>query len=160
MRRERGANEITRRLPPYMCRKPRPFDLVKESRNVGHDGRAALLGAHRLEDRIYLILGPAVLDRCVLSLDEEIEEERRLLYVGMTRAKDHLHLILPQSFFAHQQRSNGDRHMYTARTRFIPDSIVDRFEVCVWPEATTVAMAKSRNVEPVDIGARMGRMWR
>jgi hypothetical protein len=70
MRRERGANEITRRLPPYMCRKPRPFDLVKESRNVGHDGRAALLGAHRLEDRIYLILGPAVLDRCVLSLDE------------------------------------------------------------------------------------------
>jgi hypothetical protein len=26
-----------------VCRKPRPFDLVKESRNVGHDGRAALL---------------------------------------------------------------------------------------------------------------------
>jgi DNA helicase-2/ATP-dependent DNA helicase PcrA len=90
----------------------------------------------------------------------EIEEERRLLYVGMTRAKDHLHLTLPQRFFAHQQRSNGDRHMYTARTRFIPDSIVDRFEVCAWPEATTVAMAKSRNVDPVDIGARMRRMWR
>jgi DNA helicase II / ATP-dependent DNA helicase PcrA len=90
----------------------------------------------------------------------EIEEERRLLYVGMTRAKDHLHLILPQRFFAHQQKSNGDRHMYTARTRFIPDSIVDRFEVCVWPEATTVAMAKSSNVQPVDIGARMRRMWR
>jgi ATP-dependent DNA helicase UvrD/PcrA len=90
----------------------------------------------------------------------EIEEERRLLYVGMTRAKDHLHLILPQRFFAHQQKSNGDRHMYTARTRFIPDSIVDRFEVCAWPEATTVAMAKSPNVPPVDIGARMRRMWR
>jgi hypothetical protein len=26
-----------------VCRKPRPFDLMKESRNVGHDGRAALL---------------------------------------------------------------------------------------------------------------------
>jgi hypothetical protein len=65
-----------------------------------------------------------------------------------------------QRFFAHQQKSNGDRHMYTARTRFIPDSIVDRFEVCVWPEATTVAMAKSSNVQPVDIGARMRRMWR
>ena len=90
----------------------------------------------------------------------EIEEERRLLYVGMTRAKDHLHLILPQRFFAHQQKSNGDRHMYTARTRFIPDSIVDRYEVCAWPEATTVAMAKSANVQPVDIGARMRRMWR
>ena len=31
----------------------------------------------------------------------EIEEERRLLYVAMTRAKDHLHLILPQRFYAH-----------------------------------------------------------
>jgi DNA helicase II / ATP-dependent DNA helicase PcrA len=58
----------------------------------------------------------------------EIEEERRLLYVAMTRAKDHLHLMMPQRFFAHQQRNNGDRHMYAARTRFIPDTILDRFE--------------------------------
>src|SRR5205807_5694291 len=36
---------------------------------------------------------------------------------------------LPQRFFAHQQKSSGDRHMYTARTRFIPDSIIDRFEL-------------------------------
>jgi DNA helicase-2/ATP-dependent DNA helicase PcrA len=68
----------------------------------------------------------------------EIEEERRLLYVGMTRAKDHLHLILPQRFFAHQQKSSGDRHMYTARTRFIPDSIIDWFELCAWPEARKI----------------------
>ena len=26
-----------------MCCKPRPFDLIKESRNVAHDGRAASL---------------------------------------------------------------------------------------------------------------------
>jgi hypothetical protein len=35
-----------------------------------------------------------------------------LLYVATTRAKDHLHLILPQRFYAYQQRSNGDRRMY------------------------------------------------
>ena len=29
----------------------------------------------------------------------EIEEERRLLYVAMTRAKDHLHLVVPHRFF-------------------------------------------------------------
>jgi len=61
----------------------------------------------------------------------EIKEERRLLYVAMTRAKDHLHLIVPQRFYAHQQRNNGDRHMYALRTRFIPDAITDQFEQCV-----------------------------
>jgi DNA helicase-2/ATP-dependent DNA helicase PcrA len=45
----------------------------------------------------------------------EIEEERRLLYVAMTRAKDHLHLIVPHRFYAHQQRSNGDRHIVSMR---------------------------------------------
>ena len=38
---------------------------------------------------------------------DEIEEERRLLYVAMTRAKDHLHLIMPQRFYKHQQRGAG-----------------------------------------------------
>jgi DNA helicase-2/ATP-dependent DNA helicase PcrA len=90
----------------------------------------------------------------------EIEEERRLLYVGMTRAKDYLRLILPQRFFAHQQKSSGDRHMYTARTRFIPDSIIDRFEVCAWPEAPKDAVSESPNLKPLDIGVRMRRMWR
>ena len=90
----------------------------------------------------------------------EIEEERRLLYVAMTRAKDNLHLIVPQRFFAHSQQSNGDRHMYASRTPFIPDSIIDRFEVCAWPEATKDAMAKLGIVDSINIGARMRRMWR
>src|SRR6202007_2475628 len=40
----------------------------------------------------------------------EIEEERRLLYVAMTRAKDQLHLMVPQRFFTHGQRSTADGH--------------------------------------------------
>jgi DNA helicase-2/ATP-dependent DNA helicase PcrA len=66
-----------------------------------------------------------VVDGCVPSdlgagTSAEIEEERRLLYVAMTRAKDDLHLLLPQRFFAHGQRAQGDRHVYASRTRFIP----------------------------------------
>lgn len=34
---------------------------------------------------------------------EELEEERRLLYVAMTRARDDLHLLVPQRFFVHGQ---------------------------------------------------------
>jgi DNA helicase-2/ATP-dependent DNA helicase PcrA len=65
----------------------------------------------------------------------EIEEERRLLYVAMTRAEDYLHMIVPQRFFAHQQQGNGDRHVYSPRTRFIPNSILKYFEQCAWPPA-------------------------
>jgi DNA helicase-2/ATP-dependent DNA helicase PcrA len=60
----------------------------------------------------------------------EVEEQRRLLYAAMTRAKDHLHLIVPQRFYAHSQRSNGDRHVYATRTRFIPAGILGFFESC------------------------------
>jgi len=90
----------------------------------------------------------------------EIEEERRLLYVAMTRAKDHLHLVLPHRFFAHQQRNGGDRHMYTARTRFIPAAILDRFDSCAWPEAPAGTSAAKNAADHFDMGARLRRMWR
>jgi DNA helicase-2/ATP-dependent DNA helicase PcrA len=59
---------------------------------------------------------------------EQVEEERRLLYVAMTRARDHLHVIHPLRFFRLQQHRYGDDHMYSPRSRFIPDSILDCFE--------------------------------
>src|SRR5215469_7089595 len=91
----------------------------------------------------------------------EIEEERRLLYVAMTRAKDHLHLIVPQRFFAHQQRMNGDRHMYAQRTRFIPDTMLDHFERCAWPPAFHESSSRATSPpKPVDLGARLKQMWR
>ena len=54
-----------------------------------------------------------VVDGCIPSdrgtdTTAEIEEERRLLYVAMTRAKDDLHLMVPQRFFTHGQNAEGD----------------------------------------------------
>ncbi len=105
-----------------------------------------------------------VIDGCIPSdlstgSSAEIEEERRLLYVAMTRAKDHLHLLLPQRFFAHQQRANRDRHMYAARTRFIPDSILKYFDSCAWPRATQTDISGKSERDPVNIGAQLRRMW-
>jgi ATP-dependent DNA helicase UvrD/PcrA len=91
----------------------------------------------------------------------EVEEERRLLYVAMTRAKDYLHLVVPQRFFVHQQRQSGDRQMYAARTRFIPETILDRFEQFAWPSAAHESgSSPTKGSRSVDIGARLKRMWR
>ena len=62
----------------------------------------------------------------------EIEEERRLLYVAMTRAKDALHLMTPLRFHVHGQAARGDKHVYAARSRFLPPHLLDRFEAVAW----------------------------
>jgi DNA helicase II / ATP-dependent DNA helicase PcrA len=49
----------------------------------------------------------------------ETEEERRLLYVGMTRARDRLTLWAPQRMHVTQQRALGSKHLYTVASRFI-----------------------------------------
>ncbi len=83
-----------------------------------------------------------VVDGCIPSdmstgTSDEIEEERRLLYVAMTRAKEHLHLVVPNRFFIKQQSQMGDRHVYAARTRFISPAMLKHFEECVWSTAET-----------------------
>jgi DNA helicase-2/ATP-dependent DNA helicase PcrA len=89
----------------------------------------------------------------------EIEEERRLLYVAMTRARDQLTLVVPQRFYTHQQTRNGDRHMYASRTRFITSAVAKLFESRTWPVAPREKPAP-QSPPRVDIGARMRGMWR
>ncbi len=61
----------------------------------------------------------------------ETEEERRLLYVGMTRARDELTLWAPQRFHVTQQRALGSRHLYALRSRFLADSVMQHFDTGV-----------------------------
>jgi DNA helicase II / ATP-dependent DNA helicase PcrA len=107
-----------------------------------------------------------VVDGCMPSdlgagTTAEIEEERRLLYVAMTRAKDDLHLVMPQRFFTHGQHAQGDRHVYASRTRFIPDRLLGLFERATWPPTVADTAARPTSKGPrIDVGARMRGMWR
>ena len=65
----------------------------------------------------------------------ELEEERRLLYVAMTRARDHLHLLVPHRFYVTQQSGLGDRHLYAPRSRFLTEAMSKQFDLVVWPQA-------------------------
>jgi DNA helicase II / ATP-dependent DNA helicase PcrA len=105
-----------------------------------------------------------VVDGCIPSematgSTDEIEEERRLLYVAMTRARDELTLVVPQRFYVHGQPRGGDRHVLASRTRFIPAGLLPLFERISWP----MARPEERQVvngPRVDLAARMRAMWR
>ncbi len=107
-----------------------------------------------------------VVDGCIPSdlgtgCSDDIEEERRLLYVAMTRAKDQLVLIVPQRFYTHQQAKKGDKHLYAARSRFIPSAVLEYFEQRTWPEVARIAHVRPHTGGvAVDLGARMRGMWR
>jgi DNA helicase II / ATP-dependent DNA helicase PcrA len=78
----------------------------------------------------------------------------------MTRAKDHLDLVVPQRFFVRQQRDDGNHHMYAARTRFIEDSILNLFKRIAWPGATASGdNTASPQREPINIGERLRQRW-
>jgi DNA helicase-2/ATP-dependent DNA helicase PcrA len=90
----------------------------------------------------------------------ELEEERRLLYVAMTRAKDGLELTIPQRFYVHQQAGGGDRHVYGSRSRFIPSSILHAFEERSWAPKRIGGFRTDGVAQRIDVAARMKEMWR
>ncbi|MDR5809632.1 ATP-dependent helicase [Caballeronia sp. LZ019] len=96
--------------------------------------------------------------------EEEVDEERRLLYVAMTRAKEDLHVITPQRFYVHNQTNLGDRHVWAQRTRFIPPHLLPHFEAAAWPPvpvaaAPTAAGLAAAAKAKIDIAARLKGMW-
>jgi DNA helicase II / ATP-dependent DNA helicase PcrA len=107
-----------------------------------------------------------VVDGCIPSdmatgTQDELEEERRLLYVAMTRAKEHLHVIVPHRFYVTQQSGGGDRHMYAARSRFITDAMAEKFEHVTWPESAGARAATAKPAAPVlQVRDRARAAWR
>ncbi len=93
---------------------------------------------------------------------ESIDEERRLLYVAMTRARDFLYLLEPQRYFTTQQPRFGDAYVHGARSRFLTDSLLERFD------RVAPAAASSNDASPataqvdapfVDVAARVRALW-
>ncbi len=105
-----------------------------------------------------------VVDGCIPSdmatgNAEQIEEERRLLYVAMTRARDQLYLLQPLRFFVREQQRHGDRHVYAPRSRFISDDVAQHFERRNHRRMQVTDRGGPAPGGRVDVGARLRAMW-
>jgi len=90
---------------------------------------------------------------------DQIEEERRLLYVAMTRAKNDLHLIAPLKYYVASQARLGDRHVYGAKSRFMSNAVMLRLELITWPPHQQTEMSSAPQRSPIDITSKLRRMW-
>lgn len=89
-----------------------------------------------------------------------VEEERRLLYVAMTRARHDLHLVAPLKYYITQQSRTGDAHVYGARSRFMTDQLMQCFEPKTWPATGAAAIAGASDTKVrIDAAAALRPMW-
>jgi DNA helicase II / ATP-dependent DNA helicase PcrA len=92
---------------------------------------------------------------------ELLEEERRLLYVAMTRAKQELHLIAPVRFYVTQQSRTGDRYVHGTRSRFLTEPVLARFERAVWPAQSESGPGPATGAPGtrIDVAGQLRKLW-
>ena len=88
--------------------------------------------------------------------DDEIEEERRLLYVAMTRARDALIVSFPQRYYR-RPRGLEDPHSYAQLTRFLPDQVRTHFDE-VAPDVIPLPDADAID-GTADVDAFLAGLW-
>jgi DNA helicase-2/ATP-dependent DNA helicase PcrA len=90
--------------------------------------------------------------------EDEIEEERRLFYVALTRARDFLEVCFPLRYY-HKKWSTGDRHSYAQLTRFMPEHLVaESFERITVPPPNAID-AKVVAKASTDVRQKIAAMW-
>jgi DNA helicase-2/ATP-dependent DNA helicase PcrA len=91
---------------------------------------------------------------------ELIEEERRLLYVAMTRARNELMLYSPLKFQITSQPRNSDGHVYGGRSRFMTEKLLKAFDAVVVHGANADEIAlEDAGTAALDVNARLKEMW-
>jgi DNA helicase-2/ATP-dependent DNA helicase PcrA len=90
---------------------------------------------------------------------ELLEEERRLLYVAMTRARNELHLCAPLKYQVTQQAKDGDRHVYGAKSRFMTDKVLETFEKTTYRSLSGAESLRAGEAATVDVAAELKEMW-
>jgi DNA helicase-2/ATP-dependent DNA helicase PcrA len=90
--------------------------------------------------------------------EEEIEEERRLVYVALTRAKDHLYITWPLRYY-HKWYALGDEHSYAQLCRFFTKDVLDTIDDVALAAPEEKDDGGSFYDVDADVRQRMRDMW-
>jgi DNA helicase-2/ATP-dependent DNA helicase PcrA len=88
----------------------------------------------------------------------DIEEELRLFYVALTRAKDWLYVCFPLRYY-HRRHALGDSHSYAQLTRFLPDETIRHFEKRSADVGSPTADTIETRLTTGAIRSRIKKMW-
>jgi DNA helicase II / ATP-dependent DNA helicase PcrA len=83
-----------------------------------------------------------------LSTDEGLDEERRLFYVAVTRARDELAVYTPLRM-PHHRRARDDRHSYAPASRFLTDDVLATAELVEIPRPVPASNAAAAGLPAV-----------
>lgn len=90
--------------------------------------------------------------------DAAIEEELRLTYVAMTRAKDHLYVTWPMRFYSRPQGFT-DSHVYGQRSRFFTDEVIATMTQVHDSNLSSINDAVEGFERSIDVGDKLRGMW-
>ena len=92
---------------------------------------------------------------------ELIEEERRLLYVAMTRARNELTCVVPLRFQITSQPKTSDGHVYGGRSRFLTEKVVKCFDEQTFQSANVEVKMEETAADSgsIDVASRLKQMW-
>ena len=88
-----------------------------------------------------------------------IEEERRLLYVAMTRARLELHLCAPQKYTAISRSRNGTPQVFTGTSRLMTDKVLESCERVTYRSIHRMDSLSADDTASVDIASFLKDMW-
>jgi DNA helicase-2/ATP-dependent DNA helicase PcrA len=101
-----------------------------------------------------------VLPSDMVSTEAELEEERRLLYVAMTRARDRLYITFPLRYY-HRKHPLGDSHSFAQVSRFLPPEHFSLFERIGRAANSDQVIFDGAQVADVStsVQSRVNRLW-
>jgi DNA helicase-2/ATP-dependent DNA helicase PcrA len=92
---------------------------------------------------------------------ELVEEERRVLYVALTRARNELTCVVPLRFQITSQPKTSDGHVYGGRSRFLTEKVIKCFDEQTFQGTNVEVKIETAAAESgaIDVASRLKQMW-